>query len=327
VFTSGATESNNLALRGVFRARRPARLVTTAMEHKSVAAVTACLAQEGVAATVVPPDGQGRVPVDRVLGALDADTVAVSMIAADGEVGAVQPLPEVARECRRKGILVHSDATQAVGRLPVTAASLGSDLLSLSAHKFGGPKGVGALYVRAGIDLHPMTVGGGQERGLRSGTLNVPGIVGLGAAAGLLLAEREAESRRLRSLAERLWQAVLVAVPDAKLNGPREDRLPGNLNVTIPRVGSESLMQALPGFAFSAGSACQSGQEGPSPILAALGMSPDLAACTVRFGLGRTTTEDEVDRLARELARAVRRLRPVLPGASAGTSGTPTRYN
>jgi cysteine desulfurase len=315
-----------VALRGVLHLRGGGHIVTTAMEHRSVAGVVESLCRDGARRTVVPPDATGCVSPAALRDAILPDTVLVSVIAADGEVGAVQPVATVAAVCRERGIPLHTDATQAVGRLPVTVETLGCDLLSLSAHKFGGPKGAGALYVRRGLDLPPLLEGGGQERGLRSGTLNVPGIVGLGAAARILLAERDVESRRLSALTDRLWNGIRAIAPDAVRNGPVE-RLPGNLNVVIPRVSSEALMLALPGFAFSAGSACQSGHQGISPILAAMGMDSFLPAGAVRFGLGRINTEEHVDRLLADLARALRRLRPVLDGASDVNRPAPARYN
>jgi cysteine desulfurase len=322
VFTSGATEANNLALRGAARQRaragRGRHLVTTAIEHDSVLATVEDLERDGFTFTVIVPDPEGRVAPDRVERTLRDDTLLVSVGSANGEIGTVQPVAEIAALCHDRGILFHTDATQAIGKVPLRVDASPIDLLSLSSHKMYGPKGVGALYVRRGTLLEPLLTGGGQERGLRSGTLNVPGIVGMGAAARLRAAEMEVEARTLGALRDALWQGVLRIVPDARLNGHPEHRIPGTLNVVIPRIDSDRLLAALGSFGLSAGSACHSGSGHPSPVLAALGLSPELAGCSVRFGLGKSTARDEVDALLVALEKAVRRMRgaPSEPSAS-----------
>jgi cysteine desulfurase len=314
VFTAGATEANNLALKGAARmARKRGRgthLVTTSLEHESVAYSVRALEEDGFAVTVVPPGSDGIVrPVD-VERAIRPDTVLVTAIWVNGEIGTIQPVAALASLARERGALFHTDATQGVGKLPIDVRAAGIHLLALSAHKFYGPKGVGALFLENGVELEPLFSGGGQERGLRSGTLNVPGIVGLGAVADLRRAEMDEEAKRLSALRDALWSGIRERVPDARLNGDPERRLPGNLNVSFPGVPARDLLQALDGFALSAGSACRSTGGAPSEILEALGLDADLAASTLRFGLGRGTTPEHVERLLAALGEAVRRLRP-----------------
>jgi cysteine desulfurase len=248
---------------------------------------------------------------------LRENTVLVSVLTANGELGIREPIEEVGRACRAKGVLVHTDATQAVGKIPVDVEEMQVDLLSMSAHKLYGPKGVGALYVRTGVELEPLFSGGGQEQGFRSGTLNVPGIVGLGTVAALCLEEMEGHSARLGQLTDELWQAIQAAVPDARLNGHPEWKIPGTINVAFPRVSAERLMLLLKGFSFSASSACQSGKGAPSPVLAAIGLDPELASCSVRFGLGRGTTSEDVQELVAGITKVVRRIRGPVLGSSA----------
>jgi cysteine desulfurase len=230
---------------------------------------------------------------------------------------------EVGAFCRERGIPVHTDATQAVGKIPVDVNAWNVDLLALSSHKIYGPKGVGALYVRGGTVLEPLVTGGGQERGIRSGTLNVPGIVGLGAAAAICREEMTRNTERLTALTRDLWEGIRQAVPDAVRNGDPRRQVPGTLNVAFPRIDSGRLMLALDGFAISAGSACHSGSGELSPVLAAVGLDPDLAACSVRFGLGRATTPGHVRDLLAALGKAVPRLRGPVPGAAP----SPVRYD
>jgi len=222
----------------------------------------------------------------------------------------VQPVAELAGLARGRGALFHTDATQGVGKLPLDVHAAGIHLLALSAHKFYGPKGVGALFLEDGVEVEPLFSGGGQERGLRSGTLNVPGIVGLGAVADLRRAEMDEEAERLTALRDRLWVGIRERVPDARLNGDPARRLPGNLNVSFPGVSSGELLAALDGFALSTGSACRSADGAPSDVLAAVGLDAGLAGSTVRFGLGRATTPEHVERLLAALGEAVHRLRP-----------------
>ena len=323
VFTSGATEANNLALKGCARALarqgRGRHLVTTAIEHPSVILAARALEPDGFEVSVVAPDSDGTVPPARVEAALRPDTVIVSVGAANGELGTIQPVEEIGELCREHGIVFHTDATQAVGKIQVDVDRCRADLLALSAHKLYGPKGAGALFVRKDTPLEPLFHGGGQEWGLRSGTLNVPGIVGLGATLRLRAAEMEAEGVRLTALREELWEGIRRIVPDAGRNGHPGRGLPGTLNVAFPRIEAERLLQALKGFGLSAGSACHSGKGSPSPTLAAIGLDAAMASSCVRIGLGRDTTSDDVHEFLTALEKAVRRLRgPAPPGAPTG---------
>jgi cysteine desulfurase len=313
VFTSGATESDNLALRGVARAleAKGRHLVTTEIEHPAVLEPVRTLEREGFAVTRLAVDGAGLLDPRHLAAALRPDTVLVSVMAANNEVGTVQPVAELGRLCRERGILFHTDAVQAVGRLAVDVDAWQVDLMSLSAHKMYGPKGVGALYVRRSrrprIKLQPQAEGGGQEHGLRSGTLNVPGIVGFGAAcalAGEALAAGEAE--RLRGLRDRLWAGLRSRCEGVALNGALEPRLPGNLHVSIEGAAAEPLILALGDrLALSAGSACSEAGGKGSHVLRALGLSDERIFTAVRLGLGRYNTETEVDAAVDALAAAV----------------------
>ncbi len=313
-FTAGATEANNLALKGAARRARKrgggSHLVTTSLEHESVAYSMRALEEEGFTLTVAAPEPDGIVSAAAVERAIRPDTVILSACWVNGEIGTVQPVAGLAALCRERGILFHTDATQGIGKLPLDVHAAGIHLLSLSAHKFYGPKGVGALFHEDGVDLEPLFSGGGQEGGLRPGTLNVPGIVGLGAIAAIRSAEMAEEAERLTALRNALWAGIRERVPDARLNGDPERRLPGNLNVSFPGISGEELLRALDRFALSTGSACRSAERAPSEILGALGLDYDLAASTVRFGLGRATTPEQVERLLADLGEAVRRLRP-----------------
>jgi len=314
VFTSGATESNNLALRGAFEAREGGggHVVTAATEHPSVLDVLAALERRGLRVTYLPVDRDGRVSAAQVEAALRPDTFVVSLMAANNEIGTLHPIREIGAVCEKRGVLFHTDATQAVGKVPFDVRKDHVHLASITAHKIYGPKGCGALYVRRrdpGVRLARQQHGGGQERGLRSGTLNVPGIVGLGAAAELCRLEREAEATRLRALRDRLYARLRDAIGDLVLNGHPEERLPGNLNVSIPGIESEALMMAAPEIAVSSGAACGSGSLEPSHVLRALGLRPELLRCPLRFGIGRFNTEADIDRAAAAVARAVLRLR------------------
>lgn len=317
LFTSGATESCNLAIRGfVAGANGPRRhVVTQQTEHHAVLDTCARLQREGIAVTVLPVDRAGRVDPDRVADAIRPDTALVSVMAAGNEIGTLQPLGEIGRLCRDRGVALHSDATQMVGKLPLDAKALNVHLLSLSAHKIYGPKGAGALLVSDDLpgQLSPIQDGGGQERGLRPGTLNVPGIVGLGAACELAGTEMPAESERVAGLRDRLHGALREAVSDIRLNGPTEGRLPGNLNLSFPGVDGESLMMGVDDVALSSGSACTSAELESSYVLRAIGLSDRLARCSIRFGLGRFNTADEVDYVSERVAAEVRRLRALSP--------------
>jgi cysteine desulfurase len=314
VFTSGATESNNLAIKGVARAatRRGNHLVTAASEHRAVLDPFKRLARQGWEITVVPCDENGRVSAAAVAVTLTERTVLVSIMAANNEVGAFNPIAEIGRLCHDHGVVFHTDAAQAVGKIPLDVQADSVDLLSLSAHKIYGPKGIGALYVRRRdpqVRLEPLVDGGGHERGLRSGTLPVPLVVGLGLAAEIAMRERDDEARRLLELRERLHQGIAGRVPGIRLNGPPADRLPGNLNLSFGDVDGEALMMAMRDIAVSSGSACSSAEPEPSHVLLAMGLDEDMARASLRFGLGRFTTTDEIDFAIDTVAAAVERLR------------------
>jgi cysteine desulfurase len=328
VFTSGATESNNLAIRGV--AERPKRrgdhLVSVQTEHKAVLDPLARLSRRGYDVTLleVEPHGSPRagwLDPQRVADALRDDTVLVSVMLANNEIGVIQPLAEIAAICRDRGVTLHCDATQAVGKIPVDVRRLGVDLLSFTAHKIYGPKGIGALYVRRtrpAVRLEAQITGGGQQDGLRSGTLNVPGIVGFAKALELCLADLPTEAARLATLRDRLWALLQNRIDGAVLCGPALDecdpggrpfRLPGNLDVAFGNVDGEALLLAMGHLAVSSGAACSSTDPSPSHVLVALGLSEDRARSTLRFGLGRFNTAAEVEIAAEMVAAAVERLR------------------
>jgi cysteine desulfurase len=331
VFTSGATESDNLAVLGVARAYRQKgnHVVTGATEHRAVLDCCAALEREGFELTYLAPDRFGRIEASQVRDAITDRTVLVTLMLANNEVGTVHPIREIGAVCRERDVLFHTDAVQGAGKIPFDAADV--DLASISAHKMYGPKGVGALSVRGRkprVKLEPILHGGGHERGLRSGTLNVPGIVGLGRAFEISVAEREAENRRLRLLRKRLHDGILAEVSDVTRNGPPlpeiaadgslaaggdETRLPGNLNLSFAGVEGEALLMGLKDVAVSSGSACTSASLRPSHVLKALGVSDELAHASIRFGLGRGNTEEEVDYTVGAVRAAVRRLRELSP--------------
>jgi cysteine desulfurase len=321
VWTSGATESDNLAVKGVarFHAARGRHLVTTAIEHKAVLDSMAALARDGFEVTVLPVSREGIVDPEVVRAAIRPDTVLVSVMHANNEVGTVQPLAEIGRITRQKGVLLHTDAVQSLGRIPFDVETVQADLVSLSAHKMYGPKGVGALYVRRRprARLVAQIDGGGHERGYRSGTLNVPGIVGFGRAAALAREEMAVEAPRILALRERLRRAILAGLDRVTVNGSLEHRLPGNLNVSFAHVEGEALLIAMKDVAVSSGSACTSASLEPSYVLRAMGVPDDLAHSSIRFGLGRFNTEEEVDHVAGVVVEKATRLREMSPGWSA----------
>lgn len=325
VWTSGATESDNLAVKGVarFHAAKGRHLVTTAIEHKAVLDSMAALARDGFEVTVLPVSGEGIVDPEAVRAAIRPDTVLVSVMHANNEVGTVQPLEEIGRITREKGVLLHTDAVQSLGRIPFDVEAMQADLVSLSAHKTYGPKGVGALYVRRRprARLVAQIDGGGHERGYRSGTLNVPGIVGFGRAAALAREELPVEAPRLLALRERLRRAILAGLDRVTVNGSLEHRLPGNLNLSFAHVEGEALLIAMKDVAVSSGSACTSASLEPSYVLRAMGVPDDLAHSSIRFGLGRFNTEEEVDHVARVVIEKATRLREMSPAWSATDAG------
>jgi cysteine desulfurase len=313
VFTSGGTEADNLALSGVFlaeRSRRP-HLVTAATEHHAVLDTCRFLESLGAEVTYLPVDGRGRVDPADVRRALRPETCLVSIMAANNEIGTLAPIAEIAAITRAAGVPFHTDAVQSVGSLPIDVETLDVDLLSLSAHKFGGSKGVGALYVRRGTRLEPLLHGGGQERERRAGTENVAGIAGMARALELAAAEMAAEIPRLAALRDRLLAGLRATVGDLDLNGPEEDRLPNNLNVAFRGIESEVMLLNLDleGVAASAGSACTAGSLDPSHVLTALGHPPDRVNSSIRFSLGRATTEAEIDETVAIVARIAQRIR------------------
>ena len=314
VFTSGATESDNLALKGVAEAYRDKgrHLITSQVEHPAVLDACKRLEKDGYQVTYLPVDRHGMVDPAVVARAITPKTVLVSIMLANNEVGTIQPLAEIGRVCKERGVLLHSDAVQGVGKIPVAVDALGVDLLSLTAHKLYGPKGVGALYVRMGqprVRLVPQIDGGGHEKGRRSGTLNVPGIVGLGKAcelAGRLMAD---EAVRLSALRERLRAALFLRLDHIQLNGHPTERLPGNLNLSFDFVEGEALLMSLKEVAVSSGSACTTASLQASHVLRAMGLGDELAHASVRFGLGRGNTEEEVDYVSERIVEEVTRLR------------------
>jgi cysteine desulfurase len=326
IFTSGATESDNLALKGAAAMYRHKgrHLVTQATEHHAVLDPLRRLEREGYSLSVLPVDRHGRVSPQQVAEALTDQTILVSVMAANNEIGTLQPLAEIGRLCKERGVLFHTDAAQAAGKVPLDVQALGVDLMSLSAHKMYGPKGTGALYVRRRdprVRLEPLFDGGGHERGLRSGTLAVPLIVGFGRACQLCCDEMGAEAVRLTALRERLREGIVEQLDDVFLNGHPTERLPGNLNLSFAWVEGEALMMAMRDVAVSSGSACTSASVEPSYVLRALGMDDELARGSLRFGLGRFTTEEEVDHVTGEVVAAVRRLRAISPAHQMHESG------
>lgn len=317
VFTSGATESDNLALKGVAGAHgSPGHILTLATEHKAVLDTARSLERAGTALTVLLPRTDGTIDLDALDAALRPDTLLVSVMHANNEIGVVQPLAEIGALCRRRGVLFHTDAVQSFGKLPIDVEACHIDLLSVSAHKIYGPKGVGALYVRRRnprVRLEPQMDGGGHESGLRSGTLNVPGIVGFGEACAIAASSMEEEARRTGALRDRLLALLQAGLDGLTVNGALAPRLPGNLNIRFAGVDAASLLIALPGVALSTGSACTSAAVAPSHVLRALGLSEREAASSVRFGIGRFNTEAEIDDVAARVTGAVRRLRSLAP--------------
>ena len=314
VFTSGATESNNLAIKGAARAMRGRgnHVVTVATEHKSVLDSCRRLEQEGWTVTVVGVSSDGFVDLDALRRVVNERTVLVSVMAANNEIGVLQPLAEVAAIVKPTGALLHTDAAQAAGKVPLDVDALGVDLLSLTGHKCYGPKGAGALYVRRRrprISLECLIDGGGHENGLRSGTLNVPGIVGLGAACEICQREMPAESARLAAMRDRLWNGLRAAVDGVRMNGCAVRRLPHNLHVSFDAIEGEALLMALGDLAVSTGSACSSGSQAPSHVLQAIGAVGEQTGASIRFGLGRPTTDAEIDLAIERVTTVVRALR------------------
>jgi cysteine desulfurase len=318
IFTSGATESDNLALKGVAQMykKKGNHIITQVTEHKAVLDTCKRLEKEGFQVNYLPVDRYGQVSADQIREAITPKTILVSIMAANNEIGTLQPIKSIGKVCKEKGILFHTDAVQSVGKVPVNVEEMGIDLLSLSGHKMYAPKGIGALYVRKKdprVRLEPQIDGGGHERGMRSGTLPVPSIVGLGVAAEIARNEMPEESNRLIRLRERLRKGIMDRVPESYLNGHPTERLPGNANISFAYVEGEGLMMGIKDVAVSSGSACTSASLEPSYVLRALGVGDELAHSSIRFGLGRFTTEEEVDYVIDLVVREVNRLRAMSP--------------
>lgn len=318
VFTSGATESNNLALKGVagMYKKKGNHIITAITEHKAVLDPCKRLERDGFQVTFLPVDRYGQVHPEQVAEAITPQTILVSLMAANNEIGTLHPIEKIGKLCKEKGILFHTDAVQAVGKVPMDVQKMGIDLLSLSAHKIYGPKGVGALYVRKKdprVRLEPLIDGGGHERGMRSGTLAVPLIVGLGAACELCHKDMPEESQRAMKLRERLRQGIQGRLDETFLNGHPTERLPGNLNISFAYVEGEAMMMGIKDVAVSSGSACTSASLEPSYVLRALGVGDDLAHSSIRFGIGRFNTEEEIDFVIDDVVKAVEHLRSMSP--------------
>lgn len=312
IFTSGATEANNLAIKGVFNEGSGGHIITIATEHSSVLATCRRLAGDGISVTILPVQSSGLVDLRELESAITPHTLLISVMSANNEIGVLQPLDEISRIARHHRVLLHTDATQAAGLTELNASHTSVDLVSLSAHKLYGPKGVGALYVRrqsAGERLKPLVHGGDQERGVRSGSLNVPGIVGMGAACALAGTLRVDEAARLARLRDQLEQQLTAALDHVSVNGKSAPRLPNNLNISFAGIDGEALLMQLPDLAVSSGSACGSAVKRPSHVLTALGVAEEMAHATLRFGLGRSSTAENIDYAAQRVIEAVRRLR------------------
>ena len=318
IFTSGATESNNLAIKGVAEMYREKgnHIITQVTEHKAVLDSCKRLEKYGYEVTYLPVQKDGRLRVEDLRAAITPKTILISVMYANNEIGVLQPIREIGRIARERGVLLHTDGTQAAGKVPVNVLDDNIDLMSISAHKMYGPKGVGALYVRRRnprVQLTAQMDGGGHERGMRSGTLNVPGIVGLGAACALAQAEMPAESKRMAFLRDKLKDRLMNSLDEVYINGTLEHRLPNNLNISFAYVEGESLLMGINEIAVSSGSACTSATLEPSYVLKALGAGDDLAHSSIRFGLGRFNTEEEVDYVAGKVIEVVKKLRELSP--------------
>lgn len=318
IFTSGATESDNLAIKGIAHmyASKGRHIITDAIEHKAVLDSCKRLEKEGFRVTYLPVGGDGLVKLADLENAIEDDTILVSIMHANNEIGTINPIREIGQLCKEKGIFFHCDGVQALAYEKVDVEDMGVDLLALSAHKMYGPKGVGALYVRRRnprVRLEAIIDGGGHERGMRSGTLNVTGIVGMGKASEILLEDRETDAARIRELRDYLRDRLVKALPNIAVNGSMEHRLPNNLNVSFAYVEGESLLMGLKDVAVSSGSACTSASLEPSYVLKALGVHEELAHSSLRFGLHRFTTKEEIDYAADITIKTTERLREMSP--------------
>ena len=318
IFTSGATEGNNIAIKGVaaMYADKGKHIITQPTEHKAVIDPCKWLETKGYRVTWLKVDRYGRIDLDELRNAIKDDTILVSIMHGNNEIGTLQPIGEVGRLCKEKGVLFHTDCCQTFGKLPIDVNAAGIDLLTCSGHKIYGPKGIGALYVRRKrprVRCEPVLHGGGHERGMRSGTLNVPGIVGLGAAAALCRARLDSEPAHLAALRDRLRDGILAQLDDATVNGHPTERTPNNLNLSFKYVEGESLMMGMPEIGVSSGSACTSASLEPSYVLKAIGVGDDVAHSSIRFSVGRFNTEAEIDCAVEKVVGAVRKLREMSP--------------
>lgn len=317
IFTSGATESNNLAIKGVMRFHKDQRnhMITTVTEHKCVLDSARHLEMEGVEVTYLPVQQNGLVDLEKLKAAITPKTALVSIMAVNNEIGVIQPLAEIGRICRERHVYFHTDAAQAVGKIPLDVNSMNIDLMSISGHKIYGPKGIGALYVgrKPRVRMQALIHGGGQERGMRSGTLPTPLCVGLGEACAIAQKEMGAEAERLRKMRDRFYAQIKQRLPEVYLNGDLERRLPGNLNLSFAYVEGEGLMMGIKDLCVSSGSACTSASLEPSYVLRSLGVEEELAHTSLRIGFGRFTTEQEVDYAVEHIVSSVNRLRAMSP--------------
>src|SRR5436853_5181998 len=313
LFTSGGTEGDNLAIKGAAYAgkARGNHIITVVTEHKAVLDSCKHLETEGVQVTYLPVQKDGLIDLDQLVGAITDRTILVTIMHSNNEIGVLQPIIEIGRVCRQRGILFHTDAAQSIAKAPVNVTSQNIDLLSFSGHKLYGPKGVGAVYVREGVRLSPIIDGGGHERGMRSCTLNVPGIVGLGKACAIASAEMSKEACHTAGFRNRLRDRILGSLDGCYINGSMENRVPGNLNLSFARVDGQALLMGLSDVAVSSGAACTSAKLEPSYVLKALGLSDDLANSSIRFGIGRFNTEAEIDFVADRVIEVVSQLREI----------------
>ncbi|MGB0934650.1 MAG: IscS subfamily cysteine desulfurase [Alphaproteobacteria bacterium] len=317
IFTSGATESNNLAIKGVmgFYGKEKNHIITCVTEHKCVLDTCRHLQQQGYEVTYLPVDNTGKISLKDLEDAITDKTAIVSIMAANNEIGTLQPVKEIGEICRAKGVFFHTDAAQAVGKMPIDVKDMNIDLMSISSHKLYGPMGIGALYVgrKPRVRLNAQINGGGQERGMRSGTLSTPLCVGFGKACEIAGAEMEAEHARVSGLRERFYRRIMDNLDQVYLNGDYDNSIPGNLNISFAHVEGEGLMMGIKDLAVSSGSACTSASLEPSYVLRALGVGEELAHTSLRIGIGRFSTEEEIDRAADRIIEEVNRLRAMSP--------------
>ncbi|MBE5813687.1 MAG: cysteine desulfurase NifS [Clostridiales bacterium] len=316
-FTAGGSESDNWAIRLGCEAmsKKGKHIITSAIEHHAILHTCEAMEKEGYRVTYLPVDEFGRVSVQDVENAISEDTALITIMAANNEIGTLQPIKEIAEVAKKHGVLFHTDAVQAIGAIPVNVKELGVDMLSMSGHKFHGPKGIGALYVRKGIRMSNLIHGGAQERGFRAGTENLPAIVGIGKAIEIATAELPEYSRRMTALRDRLIDGLTERIPDIRLNGHRTERLPGNVNISIRYLEGESILMRLDlaGIEASSGSACTSGSLDPSHVLLAIGLPHEIAHGSLRLSLGMDNTEEEVETVLNELPKIVQNLRAMSP--------------